>query len=307
MPLVINTSRLQAALRAFQGFTRQEAEKEMRTQARVLAMRLMENTQPSPTIRRRDSGAPLKLKQKRSFNDNLQASAESKVASDISKVYKSVGEAVGRIRFGAIPKGRTASQTREQAARAFAGMLKGKTYKKRDPAVTQAESLLQRLNVFPLIQTKIGNFDGGSAHQRARFGPKQRVPRNQHVRTIVINPQELDKYTEQRMTRAGVVKAAWAECAQKLGGLGDVRSGGANAVPLPSWVRRHVGKYSKGSVNEALSGDKPYIEMKNGVSYVGENITPQTIQETVDFQVKRLVSRLGYIAAAAAKKAGFSK
>lgn len=304
MGLVIDASKLNAAFAAWASGTRLEARNEMRIQARVLAMRLMENTQPSPKIKRHKSSPPKSLKQKKSWNDILQATAESKVASDISKVYKTVEEAASKIRFAMLPPGRTATQNKEQAARAFIGLLKGRTYKRKDPGVVQAEKLLERLRVQPLIGTKIGNFDGGAAHQKARFGPKQRVPRNQYVRTVVLDPANLEKYTNERMTRAGVVKAAWAECAQKLGGTQDVRSGGANAVPLPSWVKRHVGKYGKGHINETLQTDKPFIEMTNKVSYVKENISDQTISETVSAQVLRLINRLLIIARHEAKKAG---
>jgi hypothetical protein len=181
-------------------------------------------------------------------------------------------------------------------------------YRKKQASVVQAEALLARLNVEPLIRTKVGSFDDGQAHQSARFGPKQRVPRNQYVRTVVTNPGALEKYIDRRMTRAGIVKAAWAECAQQLGGTQTVRSGGsggwANTVVLPKWVKRHVGTYGKGRVTEAMQSDKPYIEVKNAVSYVGENISSQTIQETVANQVLRLINRLGYITRSAARKAG---
>lgn len=307
MSLSVDMRRLNAALSAWSSATAEEAKKELRTQARVLSMRLMENTQPSPTIRSQAGSAPPTRKQKKVFNDRLQAAGEMKVVADIEKVYDTVPEAAARIKFAPIPKGKTLSQTREQAARAFLGLMRGKTYKRKEPAVTQAEKLLTRLNIEPLIRTKIGSFDGGTAHQQARFGPKQRVPKNQYVRTVVTDPPALEKYKEQRMVKVGVVKAAWAECARQLGGTQTVRGGGtggwSQAVALPSWVKRHLGKYNKGTVTQALESDKPYIEMTNRVSYVKENISDQTIAETVSAQVQRLINRLGYISRAAARKA----
>lgn len=304
MGLVIDASKLNAAFAAWSSGTNLEAKKEMRTQARVLAMRLMENTQPSPKIKKYKSAPPKSFKQKKTWNDVLQATAESRVASDIGKVYKTISEAASKIEYANLPPGKTATQNKKQAARALIGLLKGKNYGRKNPGVVQAEKLLERLRVQPLIGTRIGNFDSGSAHQKARFGPKQRVPRNQYVKIIVLDPLNLEKYTNERMTRAGVVKAAWAECAQKLGGTQDVRSGGANAVPLPAWVKRHVGRYGKGVVRETLETDKPFIEMTNKVGYVKENISDQTIAETVSAQVLRLINRLLIIARYEAKKAG---
>lgn len=302
MGLIVDASKLNAAFAAWASGTKLEAKNEMRTQARVLAMRLMENTQPSPKIRKQT--VPLKFKAKKSFNDRLQQAAESKVASDINKVYSTVGAAASKVKFAMLPPGKTSTQNREQAAKALVGLIRGKNYKRKSTAIVQAEKLLERLRVQPLIGTKIGNFDGGAAHQKARFGPKQRVPRNQYVKTIVLDPANLEKYTNERMTRAGVVKAAWAECAQKLGGAKDVRSGGTNAVPLPPWVKRHIGRYGKGQVKETLETDKPSIEMTNKVSYVKENISDQSIAETVSAQVLRLINRLLIIAKYEAKKAG---
>lgn len=302
MGLVIDASKLNAAFAAWASGTKLEAKKEMRTQARVLAMRLMENTQPSPKIRKKT--VQLNFKTKKSFNDRLQQAAESRVASDINKVYSTIEAAASKIKFAMLPPGKTATQNKEQAARALVGLIKGKNYKRKTAAIVQAEKLLERLRVQPLIGTKIGNFDGGSAHQKARFGPRQRVPRNQYVKTIVLDPANLEKYTNERMGRAGVVKAAWAECAEKLGGAQDVRSGGMNAVPLPPWVKRHIGRYGKGQVKETLETDKPSIEMTNRVSYVKENISDQTIAETVSAQVLRLINRLLIIAKYEAKKAG---
>ena len=50
MPVQVDLSKLQKAIGAWSGAVSIDAAKEMRIQARVLAMRLMQNTQPSPVI-----------------------------------------------------------------------------------------------------------------------------------------------------------------------------------------------------------------------------------------------------------------
>jgi hypothetical protein len=92
MSVSVDTRKLKAAFTAWGNHTRAEAEKEMRIQARVLSMRLMENTQPSPLIRQNNSGSPVGQKAKKAFNDSLQASAEMKIARDIEKVYDTIPE-----------------------------------------------------------------------------------------------------------------------------------------------------------------------------------------------------------------------
>jgi len=301
MGAIVDTSKLNRALQAFIGNTRLEAAKEMRIQARVLAMRLMQNTQPSPVITKKPQG-----------NDQLLKSAQDKVAGQIGRVYKTPALASWWIRNIRLGRGKTRTQTPQQAARAFARLMRGqvseKTGKRTKPkkaAVTQAQEILDRINRHPLVGTQIGKFDGGAAHQRARFGPRQQVPKNQFVRQVVTDEPALLRYIKKRQENIGIAKAGWAACAEQLGGAKAVRSKDDGKVELPKWVRRHLKNQGSGTVADNSADLKnPFVELKNTVRYIGQVISPQTIRQTIDTQILRMINRLAIIAAAEAKKAG---
>jgi len=301
MGAIVDTSKLNRALQAFIGNTRLEAAKEMRIQARVLAMRLMQNTQPSPVITKKPQG-----------NDQLLKSAQDKVAGQIGRVYKTPALASWWIRNIRLGRGKTSTQTPQQAARAFARLMRGqvseKTGKRTKPkkaAVTQAQEILDRINRHPLVGTQIGKFDGGAAHQRARFGPRQQVPKNQFVRQVVTDEPALLRYIKKRQENIGIAKAGWAACAEQLGGAKAVRSKDDGKVELPKWVRRHLKNQGSGTVADNSADLKnPFVELKNTVRYIGQVISPQTIRQTIDTQILRMINRLAIIAAAEAKKAG---
>lgn len=301
MGAIVDSSKLNKALQAFIGNTKLEAAREMRIQARVLAMRLMQNTQPSPVIGRgsRDNGTLLKKSQE-------------KVAGQIGRVYKTPALASWWIRNLRLGTGKTRTQTPEQAARAFVRLMRGqiseKTGKRTQPkkaAVTQAQEILDRINRHPLVGTQIAKFDGGGAHQRARFGPRQNVPKNQFVRQVVTDEPALLRYIRKRQENIGTAKAGWAACAEQLGGARAVRSKDDGRVELPKWVRRHLKGRASGTVADNSTDRKnPFIELKNAVSYIGQVISPQTIRQTIDTQILRMINRLAIIAAAEARKAG---
>lgn len=302
MGVYVDTAKLNKALQAFIGNTRLEAAKEMRIQARVLAMRLMQNTQPSPLIGRKANG-----------NDALLQQSQDKVNRQIRQVYTSPALASFFISKIKMPRGKTKTQNPKQAARAFVKMLRGNMSEKtgrmarpKQASVVQAQELLQRFDRSPFAAwTKIGPFDGGDAHQKARFGPRQNIPKNQWIKLVVTNPQAIDRYVKQRQENIGTAKAGWASCAEKLGGAKAVRSKDDGRVEMPRWVKRQLSKYLPGDVADYSDAKiKPFIELKNQVSYAGQVISDQTIQQTIDTQILRMINRLAIIAAYEAKKAG---
>lgn len=301
MGVSVDASKLQKALKAFVGQTRVNAANEMRIQARVLAMRLMNNTQPSPVIGR-----------SRRSNDSLLKQSEKKISAQIGRVYATAPLASWWMANLALRNGRTKTQNARQAARAFASLMRGKISEKtgrlKKPtrsSVQQAQEILDRISSAPLVRTQIGSFDGGTAHKNARFGPSRNVPKNQYLRQVVTNPNALASYVKKKQAMIGLAKAGWASCAEQLGGAKAVRSKDDGRVDLPKWVRRHLKSSEAGSVADYSDAkDRPFIELKNTIRYIGQLISPMTIRKTIDTQVLRMISRLGFIAAAEAKKAG---
>lgn len=302
MGAIVDTSRLNKALQAFIGSTRLEAAKEMRIQARVLAMRLMQNTQPSPLIGKN-----------RKSNEALEKQSMDKVNRQVRQVYTTPALASYFMSKIKMPRGRTRTQNPQQAARAFLRLMSGrvseKTGRRQGPkkaAVVQAQEILSRFDRFPFAGwTKIQPFDGGNAHKNARFGPRQNIPKNQFIKVVATNPQAIDRYVKQRQENIGTAKAGWAACAEKLGGAKAVRSKDDGRVELPKWVRRQLRRFFGGDVADYSDAKlNPFIELKNLVSYAGQVISNETIQQTIDTQILRMINRLAIIAAAEAKKAG---
>jgi len=277
--LTVDASKLQKALKAFIGNTKAEASKEMRIQARMLCVSLANSTQPFG----KDASA--------------KATGEKAVTRDIDRVYKSGTTAVRDIASLPLPRGKTATQNAKQAAAALAGLLQGRTTGKRGAKiVSAAQDLLDRINYKPYVNTRIGVFDQGQAHNKARFGRRKSVPKNQFVSQVVTKDSQLTKYFKEKRGNVGIAKSGWAVCAGLLGGFKGI----------PKWVYRHTGG---GRVNDQSGKglgivSKPFIQMTNTIPWINAVISTATIQKSIDMQITKMIKRLGYITAAESKKAG---
>ena len=277
--LTVDASKLQKALKAFIGNTKAEASKEMRIQARMLCVSLANSTQPFG----KDASA--------------KATGEKAVTRDIDRVYKSGQTAVRDIASLPLPRGKTATQNAKQAAAALAGLLQGRTTGKRGAKiVSAAQDLLDRINYKPYVNTRIGVFDQGQAHNKARFGRRKSVPKNQFVSQVVTKDSQLTKYFKEKRGNVGIAKSGWAVCAGLLGGFKGI----------PKWVYRHTGG---GRVNDQSGKglgivSKPFIQMTNTIPWINAVISTATIQKSIDIQITKMIKRLGYITAAESKKAG---
>ena len=277
--LTVDASKLQKALKAFIGNTKAEASKEMRIQARMLCVSLANSTQPFGK------------------DANAKATGEKAVTRDIDRVYKSGSTAVRDIASLPLPRGKTATQNAKQAAAALAGLLQGRTTGKRGAKiVSAAQDLLDRINYKPYVNTKIGVFDQGQAHNKARFGRRKSVPKNQFVSQVVTKDSQLTKYFKEKRGNVGIAKSGWAVCAGLLGGFKGI----------PKWVYRHTGG---GRVNDQSGKglgilSKPFIQMTNTIPWINAVISTATIQKSIDIQIIKMIKRLGYITAAESKKAG---
>jgi len=277
--LTVDASKLQKALKAFIGNTKAEASKEMRIQARMLCVSLANSTQPFG----KDASA--------------KATGEKAVTRDIDRVYKSGTTAVRDIASLPLPRGKTATQNAKQAAAALAGLLQGRTTGKRGAKiVSAAQDLLDRINYKPYVNTRIGVFDQGQAHNKARFGRRKSVPKNQFVSQVVTKDSQLTKYFKEKRGNVGIAKSGWAVCAGLLGGFKGI----------PKWVYRHTGG---GRVNDQSGKglgivSKPFIQMTNTIPWINAVISTATIQKSIDMQIRKMIKRLGYITAAESKKAG---
>lgn len=287
MSVVVNATKLKKALAAYGDGMRASAAQEMRIQARNLAVQLAYSTQPF------------------GFDESKKENSEKKVKTEIERVYKPTWVASTIIKNSALTA-KSQSQNPHQAARAFSMLVNGaisQKGKRKYAGLVDADMMLKRLNVIPLIYTTTGKFDGGEAHEQSRFGKYKRVPKNQFVRKVVTNPSKMEKYIEQKKERVGVAKSGWAMAAQMISLAGGMAAGTRG---IPRWVTRHIKKYDTGGATDRADSDKPFVELRNSVRYIKECISPKTIQRTIDIQVIKMVKRLVYILRAEAKKTGLA-
>lgn len=279
--LTVNPSKLQRALKAFIGSTKLQASKEMRIQARMLCVGLANATQPFGS------------------SPSVKAVGEKAVTGDIDRVYKSGPSAVRDIARLPLPRGKTATQNARQAAAALAALMLGKSFgkgKKGGRQLEKAQDLVRRISSKPYVQTEIGEFDQGRAHRQARFGLKQRVPKNQFVRQIVTKESSLAKYFKEKRGNVGIAKSGWAVCAGLLGGFKGI----------PKWVYRHTGGGKVIDSSGVRPGvfAKPSITMTNTIPWIAAVISKATIQRSLDIQILKMIKRLAIIANYERRKAG---
>jgi hypothetical protein len=275
MKLTIEEKNLTKALALWGKLTKEEAEREMRKSGRVLALRLTNATEPF------------------GMNAKVRKTSEKAVETGISQVYKTAKIAGKELKSAGTPKGKTKTQNPEQAAKAFLQSIKKGDYH-------QSEEIVRRLGMKPYIYTEVGSFDGGKLHQLARYGSTQRVPKNQYVRMITPTATELNKYKKRKMSHVGIAKAAWAECAAKLGGFSGKGVKGVKSIT--EWIQKLISKYGRGTVTVT---DK-YVELKNSVPWIGRALGPGTLKQTLDIQRNTLAKSVIEIVKHNSKKAGFA-
>lgn len=273
MKLTIDEKKLTKALALWGKLTKEEAYREMKKSGRVLALRLTNATQPF------------------GMNAAVRKISEKAVETGVSQVYKTAKIAGKELKNAGTAKGKTKTQNPEQAAKAFLQSIKKGDYH-------ESEQIVRRLGMKPYIYTEVGSFDGGKLHQMARYGSTQRVPRNQFVRLITPSPAQLEKYKKRKMSHVGIAKAAWAECAAKLGGF----SGATGVKKIQDWIAKLISKYGRGTVTIT---DK-YVELKNSVPWIGRALGPGTLKQTLDIQRNTLAKSVIAIVKHKSKEAGFA-
>jgi hypothetical protein len=100
------------------------------------------------------------------------------------------------------------------------------------------------------------------------------------------------------MSHVGIAKAAWAECAGKLGGF----DGAKGVKSVAKWILKLISKYGSGTVSIT---DK-YIELKNSVPWIGRALDAGTMRQSLDIQRNTLAKSVIAIVKHNSKKAGFA-
>ena len=181
------------------------------------------------------------------------------VTGDIRKVYKTSGTVYGLIKKAKIQKKPSRSiktgrykKSKNRASRVADAWYSA--YKKGN--YSEAQRIMQKLKMDGYYSTKVGSFDGGSAHQQARHGARQRVSSNQFPK-LVTDSGAIKSYIDKRKSWVGLAKRGWAYCAGLLG----------NSSGIAGWIGTADHGKSVGSIKFKGGNMDGSYEVENRVSY----------------------------------------
>ncbi len=220
MPLTVrtNTSAVDARFKQMGWTAKNSLPGYLRQEARLTAVALAYQTQP--------------------FGDNSQGAGIAATATDIRRVYATVGQVFKDINNA----GSAAGFWKAVVARQW----------------TRAQKILAKSgNAFRL--TLIQPFDGGAAHRQLRNN-QGRIPKSQKAVMIVQDATRLKTYVDLETKKVGFGKGGWVACARALGGTRGI----------PGWVSRQK---SPGTVVERYNTAISSVVMTNQVPYASEIIT----------------------------------
>lgn len=124
----------------------------------------------------------------------------------------------------------------------------------------------------------VTNFDGGALHKQSRNNQGKVENPSQSIASV--DHGAINKYHEQKRSKAGLAKSGWYAAIVKLGGT---LSG------IPKWITRHGA--SLGSAKVSGTGDKKEVILTNEVPYVSNLLTDAKINKAISFAAKAVIRR----------------
>jgi hypothetical protein len=215
--------------------------------------------------------------------------AQKTIGVEIGRVYKEAGTVAYDLKnssksIAEVPRVKSASQ----AAAAFVRLVRNAKHDK-------ARQLLNDLMIDPYQATQVGKFDQGGEHQKARYGARRKVPKNQFPRMAVTNFNVIRSYMRKVKDRVGTAKAGWAACAKELGGWRGI----------PAWVHQQTSKRRLGGVDDATAGKNPHVIMTNSVPWIDKCLNQGQMQRAIDIQKQKMISAIGHSMSRSARAMGF--
>jgi len=109
---------------------------------------------------------------------------------------------------------------------------------------------------------------------------------------------EQQTYIKETQKKVGIAKAAWAQCAAKLGGFDSVTGVGK----IQEWLQKLISKYGKGAV---ILTDE-YVKLTNTIPWIGRALTRAALRKSLDIQRETLAKSVIAIVKYNSKKAGLA-
>lgn len=252
----VDDKKLQQAMVKFSVYKKKSYQETLIQASRILAENLSFQTQPY------------------SHNKSAKESGEGAVATEIGRVYDNIGNVAGKINTSGKSFDLKRVKSASQAEAAFVRLVRSGQHEK-------AKDLLNSLHINPYFNTDVGKFDSGHEHQKARFGSRKKVSRNQFTRLAVTNIIKARSYIKKISERVGTAKAGWASCSQQLGGFGKI----------PAWVTRHAQAQPLGFVNDASFLERePFIRMTNKVPWIDKCLSQAQMQRAIDIAAYKIMA-----------------
>jgi len=256
-----DTSQLDEIFANFQKFTKQTIPILVRRHARLLAVHLANRTQPFSV------GANSK---------NAKKLGQNAVANDLSKVFRT------KMTLQAVIDKTQDEKLRERLQKL---LIKGDSRKVGE--VLKSVGMIKDYEI-------IAKSGIAAKHKQQRSPRTGRTwsPRN----SMNITTSGLQTYANEIMRRVGFSKSAWAECAERIGGVkGDPTRG------IPAFAKSKD-NIAKGVIIDGTKSSNPFITMTSNIPWASRILPKIQIQGAQDIVRLKMMWQANIMIGQAAKK-----
>jgi len=256
-----DTSELDEILANFQKFTSSTIPILVRRHARILAVELANRTQPFSVG---------------STSKNAAKLGKNAVGNDISKVF------------------RTAKTLQTVVDKTKNEGLKNRLQKLinsgNNKAIGEAFKSVGMINEFELIE-KSGLATKHKSQRSPKSGRTWSPKKTMYIATSGLSP-----YIKEVQRRVGYSKAAWADCARKIGG---VKGDGARGIPAFAKSGNHK---SSGGIIDGIKRSNPFVTMTSNINWASRILPQSEIKMAQQIVRDKMIKQANLMTKAAAKK-----
>jgi hypothetical protein len=268
---MVDTSDLRDRLNLYSQVVGKEIGESLRQHARVACVALANTTQPYTGSG--EDGASKAKEGKRI--------GEQSILNDVSKVFYTANEPTRGYE-------NSLKQKVDQSRRTEKGKAAMKARIEKYCRSNDSEGIAWLARFFKTERVQLDTFDK-QLYNNARTGRRTNVPKKTKMLALVIGADgELTKFKEERMRTAGMGKAGWAACAEKIP-LDQTQSATRG---IPQWVTRHKGRsvVANSSISDLSNiPDNPKVVMNNAVPWVSNLLSDSQAKAALEIARNKFV------------------
>jgi len=265
---MVDTSDLRERMRVWGDLVGKETSEGLRQHARIACVTLANTTQPY-------SG---KDEEGDSMSKEGKRVGEQSILNDVSKVFYTANEPT-RGYENSLKQKVDQSRRSDKAKESFKAKIE------RYCRSNNTEGIAWLARFFKTERVQFDGFDR-QIYESARTGARRNVPKKTKMLSLVIGADgELQKFKEERMKRAGMAKAGWAVCAEKI----PLQRTSPGTRGIPQWVTRHKGRASGSIEDHSNDPTNPKVRMTNEMPWVSKLLTPAEANKALDMTRNKFV------------------